>query len=147
MRGLEFSCKNEYGFLLNDVFSGFSLNCYDWYIPDSEVIYESGGILDIPYRLSGESFQKIIHEKPYLVYSIQLQAWQKGTTMHPISDYRDFQSSDCELVLFIVDCTFGEVYSKRTKNTVQLINNLEKAGCTSIMIKTDQEDGREVFSI
>lgn len=147
MRGIDFKCNNIYDRLIDKLFKNIPIEQYIWYIPEHEVLYNDGFSLDMKPKMDGKEFKKFIELSGCLVYSINIQAFPRYEKYVKLMDYKDFIKSKCEMVLFIVDSSYGELYVKKSSLFLQFINNLEEAKCTEIKIKTDYEDGRTQFSI
>ncbi len=147
MRGLEFHCNDEQSALLAALFDHIELDLFTFLIPESEVLKPEIIPIRIPNQISGKEFANIIKNGPYWIYNINIQAYPIHAQPKLVLEYADYMNSNCELVLFIVDRFYGELYVKDKYLLMQFIENLEAAACTNIQIKTDLEDGRTRFSV
>lgn len=147
MRGLEFECKKGYGSFLSALFQGVSINSYNWYIPESDVLLKDGAPIEIAHVLDGTKFKNFIHLPEYLIYNINLQAYPLGKEIDSPANYHEYVNSSSVLILFITDCSFGELYIKEESNLSIILENLITSDCFNIRIKTDKEDGRTRFSV
>lgn len=78
---------------------------------------------------------------------MNLQAFPKGTEGKKIRDYQEFQHSQCAFVILVTDRRFVEIYAQTEKDNLRFYQNAWNCKGTDLTIKTEENDGRTVFSV
>ena len=147
IRGLRFEMPGEYGSYLNTILSGLPLDKYVWSISEDDAFIDSDHFLFHSDVLSGEEFSKIIALPSYFVFFANLQAYRSENDLYEIDTYEDFLSSKCELIIFIVDAGFVDIYAKDAAVIELMKRNAEKNEFEKIRYITDENDVRKEFSV
>lgn len=142
MRGIKFSGCNSY----INLFRGISLDDYDWYIYDQEIIVNQlqqriGG------HISSEELRSLFTNTENLIIFMNLQAFPKGSTVKKISDYDGYVLSECSFVVLVTDVSCIEIYTKTDSDFLRFIKNAELSQGKDITIKTEIDDARTSFNI
>ena len=66
------------------------------------------------YDLNGNDFKNCISDKDYYLLFEEIKAFPQKKTVVEISTFKDYLSSDCELIILCYDTVSIEVYSKNT---------------------------------
>lgn len=144
-RGIRFKIPNKWGTLLSDILKGIKYEDYVWEIDEDEVFLEGGDFLFSTNRLSGHLFKEAISSAIYYVVFINLQAFPCDENICEISSYSDFIKSDCEIIMFICDNIYVDIYVKNQCIIELLHKNAIEHKFTEIEIITDTNDTRSVF--
>ncbi len=122
MIGIHFEIPNEWNNYLNLILGNINTENYNWLISDEEIYLE--GLVDL-FRKSiydNISFKKTISgNKHYLI--VGNVAAFKSLNCKDIYNYEDFQNSDCEILMIIVDSCYIDIYVKDKKILEQIKNN------------------------
>ena len=122
MIGIHFEIPNEWNNYLNLILGNINTENYNWLISDEEIYLE--GLVDL-FRKSiydNISFKKTISgNKHYLI--VGNVAAFKSLNCKDIYNYEDFQNSDCEILMIIVDSCSIDIYVKDKKILEQIKNN------------------------
>ena len=103
--------KNEYDIILNKIFHDIDCSNFRWKIEDEEVLGEQGKSFFDKTDYSNNEFQNMIQKKHYPIF-LNLQMYYKNSDVNDIKNYDQFLTSSCQLILFIVDNVFVEIYAK-----------------------------------
>lgn len=122
MIGIRFEIPNEWNNYLNLILYNINTENYNWLISDEEIYLE--GFVDL-FRKSiydDISFKKIISRNKYYLIVGNIAAF-KSLNCKDIYNYEDFQNSDCEILMIIVDSCYIDIYVKNKKILEQIKNN------------------------
>lgn len=147
IRGLSFEMPNEYGSHLNTILYGISMDKYIWSISEDDAFIDSDNFLFDFGVLNGESFGKIIALPSYYVLFANIQAYRRESDFYEIDTYSDFLRSKCELIIFIVDAVFADIYAKEQTIIEKIKKNAEQNKFENIRYITDENDIRTEFSV
>ena len=95
---------------------------------------------------NSKEFQEKIDSDVYYIIFLNLQLFKNGTKIVKINTYKDFVSSDCELILFVTDSKFVQIYSKQSAIINKIKENLELNNINIIQNEIKEIDVRKVFS-
>ena len=146
MRGIEFVTDVGYGDVLNELFLDISLNDYEFYISEDEILSKLGAPA-IPQKADIKFLEKMKMCAPYYVFFINLQAYRKGEIEQKISTYEEFKKSTCQFIILIADGRCFDIYAKDEQLLLQFIRNAIILKGENIKIKTDYDDGRVRMSV
>lgn len=148
IRGIEFKINIQHKDILNEILKDISLDDYDFYISEDEVICNNGKVqMQIPKKGDGKLFKNLAIYIPYYVDFINLRAYKKGQENDQINNYTQFINSECQFIILIVDGQYLEIYSKSDNLILQFIKNAVQLKGEEIKIKTDYDDGRVRMSV
>jgi hypothetical protein len=147
IRGITFEIPNEYGKWLYNILRPIDCTKYNWFIGPGEgyISVENDLVPLFPTDLDsveGVALLEFIGTKEvqYIIHA-DLKAYSSGTITN-LNTYEDYLSSDCELVLLIVDCTYTTIYCKDSDNLHKLYANAEALNVSSLIYITDGNDHR-----
>lgn len=122
MLAIKFKIPNEYDFILSKIFNNIELDNCLWKIAEEETLsYNSDTFFDKDLYTSSEFKEKIDSKEQYIIF-LNIQLYKKNCNIVEIKTYEDFLKSDCELILFVTDNTFVQIYSKNDN----LLKGIEK---------------------
>lgn len=148
IRGIEFKINIQHKDILNEILKDISLDDYDFYISEDEVICNNGKVqMQIPKKGDGKLFKNLAIYIPYYVDFINLRAYKKGQENDQINNYTQFINSECQFTILIVDGQYLEIYAKSDNLILQFIKNAVQLKGEEIKIKTDYDDGRVRMSV
>ncbi len=130
------------------------LNCIDvkkyyWYNIKSQSETWKGNDGDILFTESsytGEEFLQCISQD-HFIFFLKLQSYLKKSTYINIVTYKDFESSDCQLLLLINDASFIEIYAKDTNLINRIYNYALQNDFKEIQFITDNNDKRRTMNV
>lgn len=148
IRGIEFKINIQHKDILNEILKDISLDDYDFYISEDEVICNNGKVqMQIPKKGDEKLFENLAIHIPYYVDFINLRAYKKGQENDQINNYTQFINSECQFIILIVDGQYLEIYAKSDNLILQFIKNAVQLKGEEIKIKTDYDDGRVRMSV
>jgi hypothetical protein len=152
MIGLDITLsKKNYKNLIHKILNGIDLLNYKWYIYEDQILYDENGEIkqgifnaDV---LSGEEFVKCISRRGYWFVFVDIKAYKIGNKSVVIETFKDFLSSDCELVILCIDSTYVSIYCKN-RNILDIIyNNCANCEFEKVCyISYDEALGRELIA-
>lgn len=122
---------------------------YNWYniINQCEVWQNyNGGVSFEKEYYDGKRFLQNIMSEYYIIF-LKLQAYFNNGKFSTIHTYKDFQESDCQLLLLIYDCEYVDIYSKDITDLNLLYENALKNNYTETGYITENNDGRTKMDI
>lgn len=131
MIGVKFKISNEYDSVLYKILKNTNLSSKYIKIFESEVYKKDGNYLFKNDLYSIADFKNTIKEIYYPVF-LKLQFYESNVIDEEINNYLEFMKSNCELILFIIDNIFVEIYSKNTVALDTIVNNLKENNYSEI---------------
>ena len=142
IRGIRFKIPNGYQCILGIITKNVNIEKYFWYdVESKDQVFNNNFefFFDNTYY-DGKTFSKLINSIDYYVIFIKLQA-HNTDDMSEINSYGEFLKSNCEMMFFIVDGIFVDIYAKY-KNIIETIKlNAQKNDFTEIEYITNENDG------
>ena len=142
MRGIEFSIPH----LCVELLDGFDIGAYDWYLYEDEIIADEQQCLT-GSATSGAQVETVLFNPKTMNIFMNLQAFPKGAEAEKIRDYQTLQHSQCAFVILVTDAHFVEIYAKSEEDNLRFYRNAENCEGTELTVKTEENDGRAVFSV
>lgn len=147
MKEIKFKIKNEYNKFLYKILNGIDSKEFVWVIFEDEVYNKVGSDLFQDEIYSDDSFKKIIKDQDYYTVFLKLQMYSIGSKIEKINNYNDFLNSNCQLILFIVDNVFVDIYVK-DNNIVEIIKrNLSLNSFENVDIISNEKQIRKYYSM
>ncbi len=147
IRGLSFEMPNGHDSYLNTILSGILLEKYTWMISEDDAFVDLENYLFNSDVFTGEAFIEIIATPSYYVLFANIQAYRSEDDFYEIETYADFLHSKCELIIFIVDAVFADIYAKDQIIIERIKKNAEENKFENIRYITDENDIRTEFSV
>ena len=147
IRGLSFEMPNGHGSYLNTILSGTSLEKYVWMVSEDDAFTNSENYLFNSDVFTGQAFSEIIATPSYYVFFANIQAYMREDDFCEINTYADFLRSKCELIIFIIDGIFADIYAKDQAIIEIIKKNAEESKFENIRYITDENDIRTEFSV
>lgn len=111
MIGIKFLIKNEYDISLNKNFMVQILPTLDGNLKMKKYSVNMENFFFDKTDYINNEFQNMIQKKHYPVH-LNLQMYYKNSDVNQINNYDQFLISSCQLIIFIVDNVFVEIYAK-----------------------------------
>ncbi len=140
---IEFKIPNDYNKYLFKIFENINLSDCIFFISEDEVIDRKGNYIFTKSVYDYNEFQQIVRLKDYYLMFLKIQLYKETINNKIINNYQDFLNSDCELIIFITDCQFIQIYCKNNELFDHIYNNVLKNGFTDIK---DIKNVRKSFS-
>lgn len=145
MIGIKFIIKNEYDKILGKILNDIDCSNFSWKIENEEVLGEKGKAFFNKSYYDDAEFQKIIQKEHYPIH-LNLQMFYKSKHLNDIKDYNQFLTSSCQLILFIVDNVFVEIYAKDETILEKISRNAVCYSFSNIEFINEGIDTYELFS-
>lgn len=110
-----------------------------WSYPSEEDFFKSD-------FYDGKDFNHLIEFNHYIVF-LKLQAYCETEKIRYIHTYKEFEESNCQLLLLIHDCEFVEIFIKSANEINALYQNAKKLHFSNIQYITDCNDHRTKMDI
>ncbi|MGM9968036.1 MAG: DUF2691 family protein [Rummeliibacillus sp.] len=123
-RGILFEIPNTYGFYLRDIIQMIDMQNVLWRAMDVESYFTCNNDLGEPLFetnmiLSNEQLLDHLKKEHYTIF-VDLKAFPRNSTPTEISSYEEFTSSQCEVVLLIIDSCYVSLYMKDRKKLQEM---------------------------
>lgn len=112
MKGIRFKIENEYDNIFYKIFKNIDFNEYNWNIVEDEIYILGGEFCFEKDCYPNKEFQNIAQFEKYYPVFANIQVYGKVDEVEDIQIYQDFINSKCQLILFITDNEFVDIYSK-----------------------------------
>ena len=145
MIGIKFLIKNEYDIILNKIFHGIDCSNFRWKIEDEEVLGEHVEFFFDKTEYSNNEFHNMIQQKHYPIF-LNLQMDYKNSDVNEINNYDQFLISSCQLIIFIVDNVFVEIYAKNQTILERILKNAVDFDFSNIEYINESLDTYKKFS-
>lgn len=122
MVGIKFQIRNEHDVVLDKIFENIDLKNYFFKITNEEVFDEKGNNFFEQQIYTSLGFRNLIKLRKYYPVFLTLQLYKDNKNMVEIQNYDNYLNSDCELLLYIIDNIFVEIYSKN-ENYLKVIKH------------------------
>ncbi len=116
---------------------------YFWFLVQEDVIddfFKSD-------RYQGIEFEDIINDETCYAIFLNLQAFPNQMDFTEIKNYEDFLKSKCELVLFINDNSYIDIYAKDNAMIEIVKKNAQENDFKNIRYITDENDKIRGFRV
>lgn len=137
--------KNEYDIILNKIFHDIDCSNFRWKIEDEEVLGEHVEFFFDKTDYSNNEFQNMIQKEHYPIF-LNLQMYYKNSDVNDIKNYEQFLTSSCQLILFIVDNIFVEIYAKNQTILEKISKNAVDFDFSNIEYINESLDTYKKFS-
>lgn len=151
IRGIALEITKKLENLLEIVLEGINVLEYSWYNIESQkeawslTAYGEKEFLEHSLYRGGE-FKSHISKKHFIIF-LKLEAYLEDTKNFDIHTYREFQNSDCKILILIYDCKNIEIYVKDGEVLQSIYESIEGKDCCEIEFITDDNDGRTLFDV
>lgn len=122
MIGIRFEIPNEWNNYLSLIFNDVDDKSFNWIISDEEIFLADYSDLFKESIYKNSTFKEVISNNKYYLISGNILAF-KSSNYKDINTYEDFQNSDCEILVVVVDSYYVDVYVKNDKILEQIRNN------------------------
>lgn len=148
MLGIKFKIPNIYDISLFKILNNIYIKNYFWKISEDEVLTENNKSFFEENFYTSSIFRNFISKEKYYPIFLNLQLYKEWESLNKnkINNYNEFLNSDCELILFITDNEFVEIYSKNPKYLNTIYDNAIKNNYNNITKIYNLEDVRKNFS-
>ncbi len=143
VRGVSFLIPNKRFPALSQILESIDIQKYIWVLAENDVLNKY--FKSISY--AGDEFQTLIQNEDFYSIALNLQAFPCEKDIKPISNYGEYLSSGCRIVLLIYDAIYVEVYAKDPKTLQTITCNASNHLFESIEPITDENDMRTGFSL
>lgn len=146
MIGVRFKIPNQYDQFLYKILNGIDNNEYRWEIAEDEILTPNGDFLFKEKTYSNQKYKKIISRESYYLIFANIQLYKKSDAITNIDNYKEFQNSNCQLIMFITDNIFVDVYAKNKKHLEIIYRNAINNNFSDIKKINNVADVRKEFS-
>lgn len=146
MIGLQFKIENKYDKVLNKIFYNINCSNYKWEIINEEVLGLKGQDFFLKNEYDDYEFQRIIKNNHYPIF-LTLKMTSKTFDNSNFKNYNQFLNSTCELILFITDSIFVDLYVKNQVMLEKIYKNLISFGYTNIKYINNENEFDRLLSL
>jgi hypothetical protein len=137
--GVSFEIPNKHGKYLSDILEPIPFGEYQWLIDNDEIhllannefthefLFKEEDII-----ISGEKLYDTAKTNNYYMIFVTLRAFFKNGDVQPVSSYREFLESDCEIVLEVDDCSYVMFWCKDNQLILNMYNYALSKGYENI---------------
>lgn len=148
MLEIKFEIPNKYGRILNTVFENIDLSNKNIHLQYDDAFDKNNNYVFEEDNYTGKNFIKKICNKEYYIIHLNLCLYPfKEKEYSAIKNYNDFVNSSCELILFIVDCEYVQIFIKDRYVYDTLIKNVKNNLFKNIEVVKDSIQLEKDFSI
>lgn len=140
MIGLKLKIENKYDTFLGKIFKDIDFENAFWRVVNQEVLDEKGKEFFAKEIYSDSEFKNLINSKKYYPIFLTLQLYKKEGKVVEIKNYDDYFESDCDLLLYIIDNIFVEIYSKNQDYLKNIKQNALKNNLANIKAIKDKQE-------
>lgn len=151
-RGISFVIPNEYGRWLEEILKPIDIAAFEWQIESGELYTVIDDRLDEELFsnerkvIDGTELKNRIEANQYYIISADLQGFPKNK-VNRVDTFEEFMSSDCHLVLLVVDCIYVTIYCKNQETIELLYKNAITWAFEDIDYITNENDARARLSV
>lgn len=146
MIGLKFEINNRYDKVLSKIFDNIDCSNYKWKIANEEVLGKKGQGFFTKLEYKNSEFQEIIKKEYYPIF-LNLQMFHKNNKIVNLDNYNQFFNSSCELVLFITDSIFVDIYGKNQDILRKIYDNAMNYHYMNLEYIKDSKEMDRLFSL
>lgn len=146
MLGIKFEIENEYSNFLEKILEDINESYYLWKLPEAEIYIENGMNIFLDDIYSNDEFQKMIGIKRYYTVFANIQLYDKSINLIDINTYEDFMNSDCQLILFVTDNIFVDIYANNDEMLDKIYQNAKKYNFDNMKIIHSKDSIKKHFS-
>lgn len=143
-RGIEFELVHSYPDILKFLFYDFDATKYIWDIFNEQAWDEKYNELFESRVYSSSEFKNALQKPDFSIMLLQIYAFNDKVNI--IESYEDYLLSDCQIMLFIIDCDFIEIYCKNEKDLKFFYYKAEKLNTKKLIYLTEKNDLRTEFN-
>jgi hypothetical protein len=137
--GVSFEIPNKNGKYLSDILEPIPFGEYQWLIDNDEIhllenneftnefLFKEEDII-----ISGEKLYNTAKTNNYYMIFVTLRAFFKNGDVQPVSSYKEFLESDCEIVLEVDDCSYVMFWCKNKQLILNMYNYALSKGYKNI---------------
>ena len=137
MLGIKFEIENEYSNFLEKILEDIGIDV---------TIPENGMNIFLDDIYSNDEFQKMIGIKRYYTVFANIQLYDKSINLIDINTYEDFMNSDCQLILFVTDNIFVDIYANNDEMLDKIYQNAKKYNFDNMKIIHSKDSIKKHFS-
>jgi hypothetical protein len=146
MLGIKFEIENEYSNYLEKILEDINESYYLWKVPEAEIYIENGTNIFLDDIYSNDEFQKMIGIKRYYTVFANIQLYDRSINLIDINTYEDFINSNCQLILFVTDNIFVDIYGKNDEMLDKVYRNAKKYNFDNLKIIHSKDNIKKSFS-
>jgi hypothetical protein len=144
--GVVFEIPNKYGKYLSDILEPLPFSEYHWLIDNDEIHllenneFTNEFLFKEEHRIiSGEGLYNTAKTNNYYLVFVTLKAFYKNGIVQPVSSYREFLDSDCQVALAVYDCSYVMFWCKNNKLVLNMYNYAQSKGYKNIKYISEKD--------
>ena len=134
MFGIRFIVPNIYGQIIHDLVQNLNTSDYHWHVTYEDILVppiQEDGKLFAKKDLCDADFKRQILTSEYYVIFLSIAAFPKKSQSHDIHSFSEYFHGDCQLMIFITDAIFVDIYCK-DREFIQIFKTTATKNCTKI---------------
>ena len=148
-RGISFTVEQQIGDVLFEVLKRIGASDYWWHVVQSQTEAMDEGfendIFTHDYYDGKELLNCNFHNS--CIVFLKLEAYAKKCFPTTISNYADFKTCDCRILVLVYDCYNAEIYVKNSNLLQSISVYLQNHGGCRFQIITDDNDFRTQMNV
>lgn len=142
---VEFIWSDKYpsGDILRRLFEGFDCSKYTWEVDNEHALDEANRDLFESRMYTGEDFEKAVSKKAESVTLVSLKAFDGKA--EKIASFDDYLDSDCQLMLYVIDGNFIDIYCKNQDELKFFYDRAKLLEAEELCYADCNEDMRSAF--
>lgn len=143
-RGIEFELVHSYPNILKFLFYDFDATKYIWDIFNEQAWDKKYNELFESRVYSSSEFKNALQKPAFSIMLLQIYAFNGKVNI--IESYEDYLLSECQIMFFIIDCDFIDIYCKNEKDLKFFYHKAEKLNTKKLIYLTEKNDLRTEFN-
>lgn len=142
---VEFIWPEKYpsGDILRRLFEGFDCSKYTWDVDNEHAIDENNNNLFESRVYTGEDFGQAVNKKAASVTVVSFKAFDGK--VEKIDSFDDYLDSDCQLMLYVIDGDFIDIYCKNEEDLKFFYDRAKLLEAEELCYAGCNEDMRSAF--
>lgn len=150
-RGILFEIPNEYGYHLQQILATIPVEQYYWRSGGEEsYVVENGELVALLFEgdtpFTGKELREKIAQQHYLIF-VNLKAFPTREAAREIETYEQFLTSDCVLIVLVIDSGHVAIFAKDQAVLQQLHAQVVASPYKMLDFITAENDGFERLTV
>lgn len=143
--GISFVIPNKHGNYLSDILEPLPFADYQWLIDDDEIhlLHDNKFTNEFLFNedriLPGEKLYSTSKDNTHYMVFVTLRAFSPNSTIKPVSNYKEFLESDCQIVLVVSDCSYVMFWYKDNQLVSHMYNYAISKGYAEVKYISEED--------
>ena len=141
--GVEFESNNLDSGILKQIFKDFDVTKYTWKVFNEQAWDEDLNNLFENRLYNADEFISTINKPTDLIMLISIYAFDGSTK--EINSFEDYINSNCQIMFYVVDCNYLDIYCKREEDLHFFYNKAKELKADKVNYITEDNFCRNGF--